>query len=112
MGYDETKRPAWGTFWQINLGHLLIIAGMIGSALTVVNNVETTLANHDSRIITLEHELSEQRAETGAWQQRTTDKLDTIAAAVNNLQGQIAPWQPPQRRGDGSNQASPHDGGG
>jgi hypothetical protein len=97
---DEPREPAWHGFWNFNIGHVLIIGGMIGSAWVVVNNVEITLADHGTRISNLEKEMTESRRETQQWQQGISDQLNGIAREVSRLQGQVNMMIPPGRRGD------------
>jgi hypothetical protein len=96
----QPKKAPWHAFWTFNLGHMLIIAGMIGSAWVVVNNVEITLADHTARINKLESDLKENRLETSAQYQRISEQLTDLAREISLLNGQMMLLIPPERRGE------------
>jgi hypothetical protein len=108
MSDEPAAKKPWSGFWNFNVGHVLIIAGMAGSAWVVVNNVEIALADHASRISRLEQGARD----TDARYERISEQLTEIAREVSRLQGQMMLLVPPGRRGDAAQPDDPANQGG
>jgi hypothetical protein len=93
-----------GEFLTFNIGHLLILIGMIGTLVVSWNHDQTELQDHERRLLSVETAILRTHDEDDRWKQNVTEKLQQIQADLGYIRGrQGIPAQHGDLGGDRTN---------
>jgi hypothetical protein len=72
--------------WDLNLGHLLIVAGMIGSVFLAYTDLRSTEAVHEVRISALERSQIDNALQLRDLMREIRERLDKIQGTLGDKQ--------------------------
>lgn len=77
------------SFWDFNVGHLLIVVGMAGSMFVLVNNINVQLAVQDRRILVLEHDDITTKANLEGYIRDAATQAETNTRGIDAINAKV-----------------------